>query len=198
VAYLQWEKKRIGFKVEVPNINELYLTKIRGELYGHRMGFNYRSWMDAAQFCAQNKINLEEALVWADNAISGQFIGREDFESYQTKAQVLFAMGKDDEANAIMDKAIKLPTASIPSIHQYGRSLLNAGKNEKAMEVFKLNRQLHPEDKFTTFVGLARGYAALGDKKNAIKNWEIAIKNLPENQKGFLPQYEAELKKLKG
>jgi hypothetical protein len=37
----------------------------------------------------------------------------------------------------------------------------------------------------------------LGDKKNAIKHWELALKNLPESQKQFLPQYEAEVKKLK-
>jgi hypothetical protein len=64
--------------------------------------------------------------------------------------------------------------------------------------VFKLNRQLHPDDTFTTYVGLARGFTAVGDKKSAIKNWELAIKNLPENQKANGPAYEAELKKLKG
>jgi tetratricopeptide (TPR) repeat protein len=198
VAYLQWENKRIPFKVEVANVNQLYVDKIRGELMGNRMGFDYQPWMDAAQFCAQNKINLEEALTWADNAISGQFIGREDFASLQTKAQVLYALSRDAEADAVMNKAIKHPTANVPEVHQYGRSLLAAGKTQKAMEVFKINRQLHPNDTFTTYVGLARGYAAVGDKKSAIKNWETAIKNIPENQKGFLPQYEAEVKKLKG
>jgi len=63
--------------------------------------------------------------------------------------------------------------------------------------VFKLNAKNHPEDKFTPNVGLARGYTALGDKKNAIKYWELAIKNLPENQKQNLAFYEGELKKLK-
>lgn len=198
VAYLQWENKRIPFKIEVPNVNELYLSQIRGELMGNRLGFDYQPWMDAAQFCARNKINLEEALTWADNAISGQFIGREDFASLQTKAQVLYAMNRDSEADAVMSKAIKHPTANVVDVHQYGRALLAAGKNDKAMEVFKTNRQLHPDDKFTTYVGLARGYSATGDKKNAIRNWEIAIKNIPENQKAFLPQYEAEVKKLKG
>jgi tetratricopeptide (TPR) repeat protein len=198
IAYLQWENKRIPFKVEVANINQLYVDKMRGELMGNRMGFDYQPWMDAAQFCAQNKINLEEALTWADNAISGQFIGREDFASLQTKAQVLYALSRDAEADAVMNKAIKHPTANVPEVHQYGRSLLAAGKTQKAMEVFKINRQLHPNDTFTTYVGLARGYAAVGDKKSAIKNWETAIKNIPENQKGFLPQYEAEVKKLKG
>ncbi len=197
-AYLQWENKRVPFKIEVPNVNDLYVNKLREVLNGTTTGFNYQSWMTGAQFCARNKINLEEALTWAEIAISGTFIGQEDFFSLQTKALVLSAMGKDADVDALMDKAIKQPTATMQALHQYGRSLLSAGKNQKALEVFKLNRQRNPEDKFTTYVGLARGYAANGDKKNAIKNWETAIKNVPENQKPFLNVFEEELRKLKG
>jgi hypothetical protein len=45
--------------------------------------------------------------------------------------------------------------------------------------------------------GLARGYTALGDPRNAIANWEIAIGNIPEAQKVNLPVYEQALKALK-
>jgi hypothetical protein len=197
VAFFQWENKRADFKIELPEFYDLYVEKIRGELHGHRMGFSNQAWMDAAQFCARNKVNLDEALQWADYAINGRFIGVEDFNSLQTKAQVLAALGKDGEAEIIMTKAIAHPTATMQAIHQYGRSLLASGKADKAMEVFRLNQKRNPTEKFTTNVGLARGYTALGDKKNAIKHWEIAIKNLPENQKANLAFYEGELKKLK-
>lgn len=196
-AYLQWEKKRVPMKIEVPNINEVYVAKMREELRGFT-GFNYQNLIAAAQFCAQNKINLEEALTWAEQASGAAFPGRPAFETYQTKAAVLRAMGKNDEADKVMTLAINHPTASVQAIHQYGRTLLGEGKNDKALEVFKLNRQRNPDDKFTTFVGLARGFTAVGDKKNAIKNWEMAIKNLPEDQKQNLAFYEGELKKLKG
>ncbi len=96
-----------------------------------------------------------------------------------------------------MDKAINHPSASVGDVHQYGRSLLNAGKKEEAMAVFQTNRKLHPGDTFTTYVGLARGYSAVGDKKNSVKYWELAIKNLPEDQKSNLAFYEGELKKVK-
>jgi len=65
------------------------------------------------------------------------------------------------------------------------------------MEVFKFNAAQHPDEKFYTYVGLARGYTALGDKANAIKNWEIALRNVPEEQKANLPTYEKALKDLK-
>jgi tetratricopeptide (TPR) repeat protein len=197
LAYLQWEKKRVPMKIEVPNVNDLYVSIMRNELRNFN-GFDYKNLMSAAQFCAQRKINLEEALVWADNAISQPFIGQEEFNTLQTKAMVLEALNKTADAEAVMQKAINHPTATVQAVHQYGRSLLAQGKNEKAVEVFKLNRQKHAEDKFTTYVGLARGYTAVGDRKNAIKNWEIAIKNMPPDQKPNTALYEAELKKLKG
>ncbi|MBL7858727.1 MAG: DUF2911 domain-containing protein [Cyclobacteriaceae bacterium] len=197
VAFLQWEKKRISLSIEVPNINDIYITNMRNELR-NSVGFDYQNFMRAAQFCVANKVNLDEALTWAENAVSMPFFGREEFNTLQTKASVLEALGRSSEAETVMSKAINHPTATIVDLHQYGRSLLAQGKNQKALEVFKLNRQRNPSDTFTTYVGLARGYTAVGDTKNAIKNWEIAIKNIPENQKAGLPTYQAELKKLKG
>jgi len=196
-AYLQWETKRAGFKIDVPNVNELYVATMRDEMRGTTAGFQHETYITAAGFSAQNKVDLEQGLQWADLAINDPFVGREDFSSLSAKAQVLTAMGRDAEAETVMDKAIKHPTSPVGAIHQYARSLLLAGKKEKAMEVFKYNYKTHPEDKFTPNVGLARGYTAIGDKKNAIRYWEQAIKNLPENQKQNLTFYEGELKKLK-
>lgn len=195
-AYLRWEKKRIPFKIEVPNVNEIYVSKMRNELRSD-IGFKQENWITAAQFCAQNKINLEEALTWVDMSVSNPFIGVENFTTMQTRSMILMALGREADANAEMEKAIKHPTATVQAIHQYGRSLLAAGKNDKAMEIFKYNAQKNPNDKFTPNVGLARGYTALGDKKNAIKHWELAMKNLPEDQKANVTFYEAEIKKLK-
>jgi hypothetical protein len=195
-AFLQWENKHIPLKIEVPNINEIYVAKFRDD-FRNNAGFDFRNYVGAAQFCVRNKINLEEALTWAETAVSAPFLGQEDFTTLQTKAMVLDALNRGAEAEAVMAKAIQHPTANVQAIHQYGRTLLTQGKNQKAFDVFKLNRTKHPEDKFTTYVGLARGYTAIGDKKNAIKNWEIAIKNIPENQKQNVGLYEAELKKLK-
>lgn len=196
IAYLQWDDKRVPFKIEVPNVYDIYLATIRDQLRNYT-GFDARNFSNAAQFCATNKINLNEALVWADQGMDPNIGGAEDFNALQVKSQVLIAMNRTDDANAVMDKAIKHPTASVGAIHQYARTLLASGKKEKAMEVFQFNAKSHPEDKFTPFVGLARGYTAMGDTKNAIKNWELAIKNLPENQKLYLEVYQGELKKLK-
>lgn len=197
-AYLQWENKRAGFVIDVPNINELYIVAIEDNLKGTTAGFQYENYINAANFSVQNNANLEQGLIWIDRAISDPYFGQENFTSLSVKAQVLASLNREKEANEIMDKAIKLPTASVQGIHQYGRGLLSRGHTQKALEVFQYNAKSHPTEKFTPNVGLARVYTALGDKKNAIKYWELAIKNIPENQKQNLAFYEGELKKLKG
>jgi len=200
VAYLQWEKKRIPFKIEVPNINQLYVDQMREDLLNWP-GFNYQNWQNAAQFCADNKINLEEALVWAEKAIHepfrGAVVGVADFSTLSTKAAVLDAMGRTSEADATVDRALELPGTGMIYVHSYGVRLLRASRADRALKIFQLNQQRHPEENFWTFYGLARAYTALGDKPNAIKNWEIAIANVPENRKFMLPQFQAALKNLK-
>lgn len=200
VAFLQWEKQRAALTIEVPDSLQLYVDQMRKDLLGWP-GFNYQNWQTAAQFCADHKINLDEALVWADKAISEPFRnaaqGREDFTTLGTKAAVLRAMARASDAELVMDRAVVMPDAPVMGIHQYGTSLIAAGKKDKAMAVFKLNRERHPDDTFVTYVGLARGYTAIGDTKNAIANWELAIRNIPENQRPNLPVYEQALKALR-
>ena len=75
--------------------------------------------------------------------------------------------------------------------------LLRSGRNTKAMEVFALNQREHPDNRFWTSLGLARGYTAVGDKKNAIASWEIVLQNVPPDMNGRIRMFQAALKKLK-
>lgn len=201
LAFLQWENKRIPLKIEVPNVNVLYVAQMRKELESWP-GFNYQNWQAAAQFCADNRVNLEEALIWAEKAINEPFrnatLGREDFSTLGTKAAVLEAMGRSAEADTIMDKAVRLPGTSTFFIYQYCAHLLASGRKERALETAKFNQQQHPEEKFWTYLGLARAYTVSGDKSNAIRNWEIALTNVPPSQKTLVPAFENALKNLKG
>jgi hypothetical protein len=75
--------------------------------------------------------------------------------------------------------------------------LLGGGKKAEAMDVFRLNQQQHADEKFWTHLGLARGFTELGDKKSAIDNWEIAVKNVPAALSSYTPRFTETLKKLK-
>ena len=131
--------------------------------------------------CLAANTDLEQGLKWAESAVSMPFIGEANFETLSTKAQILSKLGRQPEANALMVTALKSPTATSLQIHQYGRQLLAEKKNQEALEIFKLNAERNG-DAWPVHVGLARGYAAVGDTKQALDNAKKALPQAPDPQ----------------
>lgn len=161
---LVWEKMSIPFHVQTDVVKD-QLASFRNELRTN-IGFNWIPWYQAAQWCAKRKVNLEQALQWSDSATSVTFGGNTQFLPHGTKSQILTLLGRDEEAKSVMNKAMSF--ASMQEIHQYGRQLIAANRARDALEIFKLNATKNPKQ-FTTLVGLARGYSAVGDYKTALK-----------------------------
>jgi hypothetical protein len=164
VLALSWEKKRIPIPLKV-DTNSVVVASLRDELRTAR-GFQYQAWVAASNFLLTNNVELPLALEWADFAISGPFIGERNFATLSNKADILDKLGRAADASAVMDEAMKLGTAS--DIHQYGRQQLGRHNADRALVVFKLNAQLHP-DVWPVNYGLARGYSAVGDYKSALE-----------------------------
>ncbi len=175
---LAWEKWRIPFKIEADVVNNV-INSMREELKGDK-GFSWQAWHQAANYCLQNNTNLEEALTWAEGSISGQYIGEENFTTLSTKAMIFSKLNKQSEADALMKKA--LPFGKVTEVHAYGRQLISQKKGAEALEVFKMNAQKNPNN-WTTTLGLARGFSAVGDYKNALKNAKLALtQGVPDEQ----------------
>jgi len=172
---LEWEKLSIPFTIEVDYVND-QVASFRRELRNSN-GFMWESWNQAAQWCLQHNTNLNEALLWSDTATSAIFGGDRNFGAWSTKAQLLEKLGHEAEAANIMKKAF--PYGNVFEIHQYGRQLIAQKKNKEALDVFKMNFDKHPNE-FTTTVGLARGYSATGDYKNALKYANLALLKAPD------------------
>ena len=172
---LSWEKLMIPFKIEVDYI-KAQLASFRNELRTEK-GFIWQSWEQAANWCLQRNVNLEEALLWADSATSTGFDGAKSFRAASTKAQLLDKLGRSNDAMAVMKVA--LPNASMNEIHQYGRTLLAQKKSKEALEIFKSNYQKNP-NQFTTLMGLVRGYSANGDYKTALDYANKALVVAPD------------------
>jgi tetratricopeptide (TPR) repeat protein len=189
VISLQWEKLSFPFKVEVDYVKD-QLESFRRQLR-NKEGFMWESWNQAAQWCLVNNTNLDQALAWADSATSANFGGDRSFAAWSTRAQLLEKLNRQAEADAIMKKSLAL--ASMNEIHQYGRTLLAQKKGKEALEVFKSNFQKNP-NQFTTLVGLARGYSANADYKNALKYLTQALPLSPAPQKANV---ETMIQKLK-
>ncbi len=193
VLAMKWENLSVPFKIELSDAKELYVDKIRDELKSST-GFQYQSWVSAVNYCVTNDVNLEEALVWADQAISAPFIGQENFTTLSAKAAVLNKLNRGDEAIAAMDKAVKHATATSFQIHGFGRQLISLGQKEKALEVFQLNAERFGEA-WPTHVGLARGYSAVGQYDKALKHAKLAHAQAPDKlNKDSLSQMMEQLK----
>jgi hypothetical protein len=185
---LIWEKMLIPVKIETDYIN-LQLASFRRELRSEK-NFNpgSASFNQAANFCLVNNVNLEEGLAWSEQAINGRFIGDKNFMTLSTRAQLLNKLGKTAEADATMKEA--LPLGTMQQIHGYARGLVQQKKSKEAFDVFKLNYDKHPNE-FTTMVGMARGYSAVGDYKKAAGYAQKALpiapdKNNKDNLENFI------------
>lgn len=187
---LAWEKIAIPFKIET-DVTKNQVASFRKELRSDK-GFTWLGWNQAAQWCAQNKTNLEQALQWSDSATSATFGGNTQFATYSTKAQILSLLGKEDEATALIKNSMQY--ASMQDIHFYARQLVAAKKPKEAFEFFKANHAKYPKQ-FTTLMGLARGYSATGDYKTALKYAQQAQPIAPDvlNKQGV----ESAIAKLK-
>jgi hypothetical protein len=174
VLALSWEKKRIPLPIKVAT-NEIVVASLRQELNSSK-GFQSQSWTTASAYLLSNNLDLPLALDWAQTAVSGRSAGERNFNNLSNEAAVLEKLGRSDESKVLMDEAMK--TATALQIHQYGRFLISLGKNERAMEVFKLNAERHP-DVWPVNYGLARGYSAIGDYKSALDALLKAQTQLP-------------------
>ncbi len=160
------------------------------ELRSNR-GFQWQSFVQAANYAVQHKVGLEQALQWVDNAMSGQFAGTRNFQTLSAKAGVLNALNRAAEADALMKEA--LPLGDMTDLHQYGRTMLAQKRAKDALAVFKANYDKHP-DAFTTNVGMGRALSALGDYAKAIPYFNTALTKAPDA--GNRSNIETMIKKL--
>ncbi len=178
-AELQWEDLAIGWNIKVERINDIYISRLKHDLT-NQPSFDFHAFVIAAQYTVQSKQNLDQGLKWAEAAISMPGIGQANFNTLSTKANVLRAMGREDEAKAAMDTAIRLPGTTALQIHQYGRQLQAAKQTDAAIAIYKFNAERF-KDEWPVHVGLARAYLATGDTKQALEHARIALKQAPDD-----------------
>ena len=185
IAALLWEDLKLPCKVQVDYLPGVYVAALRRELRDSP-GFSWNNWVAASQYCLNQKTNLVEAESWARQAVSAPFFGQENFQTLSNLAALQEANGKMAEAKGNMDKALAHPTATALDLHQWGRQLLQRKKPQEALAVFQVNAKRHA-GAWPTEVGLARGYSAVGNYKEALKHAKIAVAQAPDaGNKKFL------------
>ena len=191
---LIWGDKKLPIKIEMANSVEAHMNQLTAEL-NNQLGFSHLNLAAAARY-ASGVGEHDKAIEWAEAAVSAPFIGQKDWVTLSTKGAVLAAAGKADESDAVMQEAIKQPGATANGIHQYGRQLIAADRKDKALKVFKYNHK-NSEGAWPTNYGLARGYSAVGNYKQALKYLQLAKKNLPAGDTVNGPIIDQNIEKLK-
>jgi hypothetical protein len=150
---MRWEKLAVPFKVSVSD--ETTVANIRNQMRG-RAQYEWDSLNQAAQFCVTKKTNLDEALKWVDASIQNE----ERFENLSTKADVLKAMNKPEDAKKIWEQAIAKTTPV--QLYSYARRLMFEKKDAEAMEILKEVAKRYPDTPFG-HLSNARIKSAAGD-----------------------------------
>jgi len=96
---LNWEKLKVSFKVEA-EVQSIVLEKARQMV-------DWSTPMQAANYCLQNNINLDEGMKWID--VSTMI--NENYWNLRIKARLLEKKGNKQEAISTMEKAIGLGKA---------------------------------------------------------------------------------------
>lgn len=172
---LKWEKVAVPVKIAVTP--ETTVANIRGQMRGDAQ-YQWQAPMQAANFCLTHKINLDEALKWVNLSIQNE----ERFENLSTKADVLKAMNKQDEAKKTWEQAIAKTTAI--QLYSYARRLQSEKKDAEGMEILKEVSKRYPETPFGHLAN-ARIKSAAGDfagaTEDAKKAQAVAISDQQKN-----------------
>jgi tetratricopeptide (TPR) repeat protein len=184
---LKWEKVGVPFRVSLTDA-ETTLPSMRDELRG-RAQYSWGPLNEAAQYCLTKKMNLEEGLKWADQSIQIE----ERFENLSTKADLLQALNRADEAKKIRDHAFEI--ANPLQLYSQARQLQSQKRDGEAMEIFQNLAKRVPQNVFG-HLSQARIKSAAGDFDGALAEAKAAQTAAPSDQQkkaiqGLIARLEA-------
>jgi hypothetical protein len=187
VLALRWEKLRVPLEIRV-DVPRTVLDDMKTQMRGLPR-FGWQGWNQIANFAAQNDIDLDDALAWADRSIGMN----RNFTNLRTKALVLTKKGNGAEAEKLTQEAMSIATEV--EINAYGYQLIGQQKLDEAIAIFQKNVKDHPAS-WNVHDSLAEAYAMKGDKKKAIESYTKALSLVKaDDQKARITTTIAGLKK---
>jgi len=103
VVELEWEKVAVPFKVSV-DVHDLVEASLKKQLRNLSQ-YTWQSWDDAANYLLAEKVDLDGALIYANKSIENE----DRFDNEDTKAKVLTALNRKDDAAMAQKKRWNLP-----------------------------------------------------------------------------------------
>jgi len=179
IVVLDWEKKRIPFKVEF-DTDGIVVAGLRKGLANSKKPSMGR-YNSAARYCLNNMVNLKEGLAWAESSINI----KKTFGNQITKAGILYRMGREKESEKLMEELLALPETTDENYYSYGQQLMGQERYKEAIDLYSQLAQKWP-DSWLKYHGLARLYSAMKKFNKALGLEKKALKNAPEANKYFV------------
>jgi hypothetical protein len=173
---LKWEKVGVPFKVAVSD--QTTFENIAAQMKG-RGQFTWQAPDEAATFCLQHNINLEQGVKWADLSIQNE----ERFDNLSTKVDLLRALHRDDDANKTWARAMEKANAT--QLYSYGRRQMNSKKMDEGLNILKEVAKRWPNDLYG-HLAQSRLKSSTGDFAGAADEMKKAQALVPEAQKSAL------------
>ena len=175
---LRWERVAVPVSISVDRIATT-LDSLHKQLR-FTAQYTWEGLNDAAAWCVENKVNLDEALRWVNQSV----IAEERFENLDTKSGVLKAMGKEEESKQFHAKALE--KANAIQLYVYARGIQREGKAEEAFGYYRQVAKRFPEH-WISHLATARVLSADKNFDGAAKEIRTAIAALADNK----PQAQA-------
>ncbi len=173
VVAMQWEKISVPFKIAV-DVDNIVIASLRREMTG-RKSFTPALELQAAQYCLNKNINLEEALRWSKNAVDGP-AGQRTYITLRNLAVAYEKLNRIPEADSIMTAALQIATAN--QYTAYGRQLIGQKRADKALEIFNAG-QKKSGDVYAVNAGYMSYYSATGNFTKALGYANAALTQAP-------------------
>jgi len=183
---LQWETLRVAIPVKF-DTPAAVVAALRADLTGLPQFF-WQPWNTAANYCLNNKVNLDEAERWIARSIEIN----ENFINSKTKSKLLRLKGDAAGADALLAKA--LAGATEAEVNQHGYDLLGESKLDEAIAIFRQNVRKYPQS-WNAQDSLGEGLAAAGKGAEATAAYRKALSMAPASQKARIEAILARLGK---
>lgn len=171
---LHWGNLRLPLAIAV-DTDAIVVANLRDQLRGIAQ-YNAQSWQQAAGYLAQNEIDDELALEWAQRSVGMQ----PGIVNLSLQARLQSRLGHSEDAAESLALAEDMATTE-SQVNILGYMYLQAGDTAKAIETFERNVADHPES-WNVHDSLGEGYSAAGRTAEAVASYRKALEMAPEAQ----------------
>lgn len=190
---IEWDKQRLPFQVKV-DLNKTTIESFRSELRGINT-YHWQAWNDAARWCLNRDVNLEEALEWANRSINGGYGGfaaNKNVQNITTKVNILEKLGRNDEMKATIEEGLAL---SMTAMESNNMTFLLFGKKMFAeAETFNAKSADQFPDQWYIQLNYGLSQYLNGNTKKAAKTLEKNKSQVPNN---FTDRYAQIIEQVK-